>query len=218
MLWSGHYWSSSVGEETDSRKYSNCCVSSTRYENEAFLDLKPSAPGCHLPWSVFLTHPSSSGRICGWLAMGKALWHTWPVLVSPGPHTFLCTISELTAMLAFEGGTLEHPERVMGVLPVAGYVEIVSFRFLAHLLAFPAPDGNSIWNEEVCGTLWQGCALCQGFQVFECRLQPDLAEHNAVWRLKTWRMETKRKMRQLRASHANNLPEYPFSGPRELLA
>ena len=38
-------------------------------------------------------------------------------------------------------------ERVMGVLPVAAYVEIVSFRFLARLLAFPVPDGNSIWNE-----------------------------------------------------------------------
>ena len=49
--------------------------------------------------------------------------------------------------LAFEGGIPEHPERVMGVLPVAAYVEIVSFRFLACLLAFPVPDGNSIWNE-----------------------------------------------------------------------
>ena len=87
VLCSGHYWSSSVDEETDSRKYSNCCVSSIRCENEAFLDLKPSAPGCHFHWSVFLMHPSSSWRICGWLAMGKALWHTWPMLVSSGPHT-----------------------------------------------------------------------------------------------------------------------------------
>ena len=86
VLCSGDYWSSSVDEETDSRKYSNC-VSSIRCENEAFLDLKPSVPGCHFLWSVFFMHPSSSWRICGWLAMGKALWHTWPMLVSSGPHT-----------------------------------------------------------------------------------------------------------------------------------
>lgn len=67
--------------------------------------------------------------------------------------TPLCTTSELTGTLAFKDGIPEHPERVMGVLPVAGYVEIVSFTFLALLLTLPAPDGNSIWNEWVCGTL-----------------------------------------------------------------
>ena len=68
------------------------------------------------------------------------------MLVSSGPHTFLCT-SELTVMPAFKGGIPEHPGRVMGILPVAAYVQIVSFRFLALLLAFPIPDGNGIWNE-----------------------------------------------------------------------
>ena len=53
--------------------------------------------------------------------------------------------------------------------------------------------------------LYIRCSRCSS-----ARLQLDLAEHNAVWLLKAWRMETEREMRQLRASHANNLPVCPL--------